>query len=884
MLRLQNIVKEYDGGANLVRALRGVSLEFRKNEFVSILGPSGCGKTTLLNIVGGLDRYTSGELSINGISTTQYKDVDWDIYRNNSIGFVFQSYNLISHQTVFANVELAMTLAGTSRAERRERVLAVLEKVGLGDQVDKKPTQMSGGQMQRVAIARALVNNPEILLADEPTGALDSQNSLQIMELLKEIARDRLVIMVTHNAELAQQYSTRIIRLVDGRVTDDTAPYDSQARAAQLPKGKRKKISMSFSTALSLSFKNLLTKKARTTLASVAGSIGIIGIALIMSLSNGMQTYVNNIERDSLSTFPLELTRQSLDTAAIVEMMMSQGDGNVDHELDRIYPSNILTEMLQTMATSTRINDLRAFKAHLEGDDRAAFEAATSAIEYGYGVDPQVYLPDTAKWESPINPSTVMQNLNGGGAQNESFGGGMMGMGSIWTQLLGNDQLLDAQYDIVAGQWPKARDELVLVVDKNNQISDLMLYALGLLDATELEQLIAHASRGEEYQPAGMDKTFNYDELLAVRYKLLLNTDYYAKQGGVWVDMRTDAQFMKTAIEQGIELKIVGIIRPDASVTATAINGAIGYTPALMDYLTGAIQQTDIAKQQKANPEINVFTGLPFAQEALSAQIIREQIRTMIQAGYPLPEGMPGGMTGEDFLAFLDTQPDEVVMSFYLENMADESAKPTTYEQNCQLLGLVDKDTPSVIRLYPKDFESKKQLIALIADYNKGHQDASREDKVINYSDLVGTFTSSFSKVIDIIAYILMAFVSISLVVSSIMIAIITYTSVLERTKEIGILRSIGGSKKDITRVFNAETIIIGFAAGAIGVIVTMLLNIPINMIIKMLTSEVGVSAQLPWYGAAGLIIISVLLTVVAGLVPSKMAAKKDPVEALRTE
>ncbi|MCL2775228.1 MAG: ABC transporter ATP-binding protein/permease [Oscillospiraceae bacterium] len=827
MLQLKNIVKIYDTGGTIVEALRGVNLEFRKSDFVSILGPSGCGKTTLLNIIGGLDRYTSGDLVINEVSTKEYKDVDWDIYRNNSIGFVFQSYNLISHQTAFSNVELAMTLAGTSRVERHKRVVEVLEKVGLGDQINKKPNQMSGGQMQRVAIARALVNNPEILLADEPTGALDSETSIQIMELLKEIAKDRLVIMVTHNPDLAEKYSTRIIKLLDGGVVDDTNPYSSKSEPVKKERGKRKKISMSFPTALSLSFKNLLTKKTRTILTAFAGSIGIIGIALILSLSSGMQGYVKNLESDTLSSYPIELQSQSMDISGMMSAMMSsnRNDG-VSHGLDKVYSNNIMTNMMQSVTSKIQKNDLAQFRRYLESDDGKQFYDYTNSIQYGYDVEPQIYKSDTSSGTLQVNPSEIMSSLNMGG---NSGGISMSSMGmstgssELWSEMLDNNDLLHSQYDVISGRWPTKYDEVVLVVDKNNEISDMNLYALGLLDYGAFQETMKKAMSGDEIQDTGTDASFTYDDILSMSFKLVLNTDYYTKENNIWADKRNDSNYMINVIANAPDIKVVGIIRPSENATATSISGAIGYTSALTDYIINATRETEIAKEQLADPEINVFTGMSF------------------------------------------------------------DGDKTTYEDNLSELGIVDLENPSSINLYPKDFDSKKELQSLIQDYNKIQQDAGHDEYVINYTDLVGLMTSSISSIINIISYVLIAFVAISLIVSSIMIAIITYISVLERTKEIGILRSIGASKKDITRVFNAETIIEGFVAGGIGIIITLLLNIPINIIIKSLAGISGIAA-LPVYGAVALIIISVLLTVIAGFIPSKMAAKKDPVVALRTE
>ena len=883
MLKLIDIVKTYSMGDSHVEALKGIDLEFRKSDFVSILGPSGCGKTTLLNIIGGLDRYTSGDLMINGVSSKEYSDGDWDVYRNKSIGFVFQSYNLISHQTAFANVELAMTLAGVSSAERKKRVTEVLEKVGLGDQVHKKPTQMSGGQMQRVAIARALINNPEILLADEPTGALDSETSRQIMQLLNEIAKDRLVIMVTHNPDLAEEYSTRIIKLLDGRLVGDTSPYSSGEGAAEEEKTKRKKAPLSFSTALSLSLKNLLTKKTRTILTAFAGSIGIIGIALILSLSNGMQGYVDGLARDTLSTYPIELTSQSMDMGGIMSMLMeSNSRGKTSHELDEIYSNNIMTDMMQQATAQIQQNDLAQFKKYLEGEGGRQFFEYANSIQYGYDVELQIFKSDTSNGVTQINPSEVLSSLNMG----MSSGGGMslgmdMGMGSseLWSELLANEdlsisELYYAQYDVVAGRWPSEYNEVVLVVNRNNEISDINLYALGLLDSSDLDELRKRALRGESLEDLISDRSFSFDEILSLTFKLLLNTDYYVKEGNAWVDKRDDAKYMEALINNALEIKVVGIVRPAEGAAASSINGSIGYMPALTIHVVNEIHKTAIAKEQLAKPETNVFSGMPFKKEGNASSLTMADVAAIIAA---LPEEQQAQM--QMMLAAMTEE--EIIKMFEQQIKASEGN--ATYEENISVLGIVDFDTPNAIRLYPKDFNAKTELEKLIEGYNKMQEDAGNEEYIIRYNDFVGLMTSSISSVIGLVSYVLIAFVAISLIVSSIMIAIITYISVLERTKEIGILRSIGASKKDITRVFNAETIIEGFFAGGIGIVVTLLLLIPINAVIQHFTEIVGLSV-LPLFGAVGLIAISVVLALVAGFIPSKMAAKKDPVEALRTE
>jgi len=876
MLQLKKVIKTYKVGNTEICALKGIDLEFRKNDFVSILGPSGCGKTTMLNIIGGLDRYTSGNLTINGISTEEYKDVDWDIYRNNSIGFVFQNYNLISHQTVYTNVELALTLAGISSSERHKRVIEVVEKVGLGDQLNKKPTQMSGGQMQRVAIARALVNNPDILLADEPTGALDSETSIQIMELLKEIAKDRLVIMVTHNPSLAEQYSTRIIRLLDGEVVDDTNPYVSSMEAIEREK-QRKKVSMSFMTALKLSFKNLLTKKTRTLLTAFAGSIGIIGIALILSLSSGMQSYVSELERNTLSQFPIEITGVTMDFGGMMSVMMDDNrPERIEREPDMIYANNIMANMMQSISNQLQRNDMRQFMQFIESDEGQLFHYYTTTISYGYDVELQIFRSDTSDGIFQINPSEVMAELGMGGGFGFGFGGGFGSDpgGGVWTEMLDDDELLRSQYDVIAGNWPEAFNEVVLVVNRRNQISDIDLYALGLLNAREIEELMSLMMRGEEL-PAATQRSFTFDELLSLTFRLLLNTDYFERnEHGIWADMRDNEQHMINVIENALELRVVGIIRPSENATATTISGTVGYTSALTRHIINAINETEIVTEQLANPYFNVFTGVAFDLNELVYNLTMDDISVLLA---DVPEEHRAQIQ-----AMLTAMPEEEIFAMFAEQIRamDDRA---TFDGNISLLGVADLDNPSTIRLFPRDFYSKQRLEELIANHNLMHLAAGNEQYVIHYTDFIGMMIASISSIINIISYALIGFVSISLVVSSIMIAIITYISVLERTKEIGILRSIGASKKDITRLFNAETVIEGFVAGTMGVLITLLLNIPINMIIYSLADVSGLSS-LPLYGAIGLIIISIVLTVVAGFIPAKMAAKKDPVVALRTE
>jgi putative ABC transport system permease protein len=880
MLKLKNINKTYIMGDLRVEALKNVSLDFRKSEFVAVLGPSGCGKTTLLNIVGGLDRYSGGDLVINGISTKKYKDVDWDIYRNNSIGFVFQTYNLIPHQTALANVELAMTLAGISKSERRRRAIETLEKVGLHDQLNKKPGQMSGGQMQRVSIARALVNNPDILLADEPTGALDSETSVQIMEILKEIAHDRLVIMVTHNPDIAGKYSNRIIRLLDGRVTDDTNPFSAEEEEAAKPK-KRKKISMSFFTALSLSLNNLLTKKTRTILTAFAGSIGIIGIALILSLSSGMQGYINTLEQDTLSTYPLTLQSQSMDLSTMMGSHSHEQRERPEREPGMIYSRNIMTNTIRQLSSLISQNDLSRFKLYIEEDESGQrMHDLTNAIQYGYDIELQLFKSDTSSGILQLNPSDFFAGLaQYGYSTGPDMGMGMnMGFGgdNVFAELLTGDsglhtELLYSQYDLIAGQWPEAYDEVVLVVSDRNDVIDFHLYALGLLDATEMDEMLTRLMRGEELEEERQRASFSFDELLALTFKLVINTDYFVNTNGQWVDMRDNDAFMRGLIDSAHDIKIVGILRPNEDAMAASVNGTIGYTHALTEYVINAVLNSEIAVGQLADPDTDIFTGLAFDTEAPTM----EELVMQYADSLPPEERMP-------FLQGAASMTEEELYLLFGDQLA-AAANRSTYERNRERLGIVDFSTPSSISLYPKDFASKEEIAALIEAYNDAQRDAGSEDAVIHYTDIVGLMTSGISSIINVTSYVLIAFVSISLIVSSIMIAIITYISVLERTKEIGILRSIGAAKRDISRVFNAETLIEGFVAGVLGIGITLLLNIPANTIIKNLTDISGLS-QLPPLGAAMLIVLSMFLTVLAGFIPSKMAAKKDPVVALRAE
>ena len=878
MLQLKNIVKDYVSGDTTVQALKGIDITFRDSEFVSILGQSGCGKTTLLNIIGGLDQYTSGDLIINGRSTTKYKDSDWDTYRNHTIGFVFQSYNLIPHQSVLSNVELALTLSGVSKAERRKRAVEVLEKVGLGDQIHKKPNQMSGGQMQRVAIARALVNNPDILLADEPTGALDSATSIQIMELLKEISKDRLIIMVTHNPELAEKYSSRIVRLLDGKVTDDTMPYEpTDSRVTENNKAKRVKkkkgTSMSFLTALSLSANNLMTKKGRTLLTAFAGSIGIIGIALILALSSGFQSYIKRVEEDTLSSYPIAIEEEQVDYSSMMSAFMGQHVGEASEKEDgKIYSNNIISEMLNSMMSQVKVNNLADFKKFIE-DRNNGFDELVSDIQYGYSTTLNIYKEDTSDGIVQVNPSTVLDTIGMGQLSGMSgssmMNSSMMGGGSwdVWSELIGNRTLLESQYDVIAGRWPDAYNEIVLIVDENNEISDYALYALGLKDQNEVADTMTRLAKGEEV--VSYKTEYTYEDILDLRYRLIVNTDFYSynEENGSYTDVRDDEDSYRAAIADGIQLQVVGILRPDPDAVTGAVSGSVGYTSALMEYVINQINASDIVKKQAADPETDVITGLPFTKDGEEVEMENTFDITTLT-----PEQ-------QAYLASLSQEELEAFMASYMQ----PATSSATYDGNMEAFGVADLEKPSSIMIYPVDFASKDMISDKISEYNDAVRAEGREEAVINYTDYIGLMMSSISTIINAISYVLIAFVAISLVVSSIMIGIITYISVLERTKEIGILRSIGASKHDISMVFNAETLIVGFVSGAMGIIVTMLLIIPINAIIKNLSGISNV-AGLPWLAALVLVLISMALTFIAGLIPAKMAAKKDPVVALRSE
>ncbi|MCM1273669.1 MAG: ABC transporter ATP-binding protein/permease [Clostridium sp.] len=900
MLQLKDIVKTYHTGDTEVQALKGVSINFRPNEFVSILGQSGCGKTTLLNIIGGLDQYTSGDLVIKGKSTKQYKDKDWDAYRNHSIGFVFQSYNLIMHQSVLQNVELALTLSGVSKSERRRRAKEVLEKVGLGNQLNKKPNQMSGGQMQRVAIARALINDPEILLADEPTGALDTETSVQIMDLLKEIAEDRLVIMVTHNPELAEKYSTRIVRLLDGEVIDDSDPYSDEEIAKEkyeeLDHKSLKHKRMSYFTALNLSFNNLLTKKGRTILTAFAGSIGIIGIALILSLSDGFRNYIKGVEEDTLSTYPLEITDESVDSSAMMTMMMGNVERSEDaHEMDKIYSNDFVGNYINTLMGEVKVNDMISFKDYIEEGDGKKIKDYTTDIMYNYGINVNAYQVQDNDEIFQSNPCTVLDSI-GMGTFSEissmSVGTSSMSM-NLWSQMIDNQEMLENQYDVIAGKWPENYNEIVIVVSEYNEITDYELYSLGLRDVAELQEMVTASIMGGTKK---FDSTsYTYDEILNLRYMVIPSCDFYAydEASKCWVDKSDDAEYMLDKIKNGVEVKVSAIVRPSDRATVHSITTTVGYRKDLVEHLMEQAKQSEVGKEQLENPDINVFTGYEFGTDL--SEVAEEEAEQSSQEMLG-SMGLGGDMSNEEMAAAMANMSEEelaAMMSAMEESTASimqgvsltdlKTVEDATYDENLVSLGIAFEEDPMIIRMYPVDFESKEAIMDIIDDYNKSVLDAGDDDKEITYTDMVGTMMSSISSIINSISYVLMAFVAISLVVSSIMIGIITYISVLERTKEIGVLRSIGASKKDISRVFNAETIIVGFVAGLLGIIVTILLNIPINKIIEHL-SDLKDVAKLPVAGAVILIVISVVLTMIAGLLPSRVASKKDPVEALRSE
>lgn len=847
MLKLKNIKKNYETSNEVVKALKGIDIEFRKSEFVAILGPSGCGKTTLLNIIGGLDKYTSGDLIIDNISTKKYKDRDWDTYRNHRIGFVFQNYNLITHQSVLANVELALTLSGVDKKSRKKKAIQVLEKVGLKDQIYKKPNQLSGGQMQRVAIARALVNDPDIILADEPTGALDTKTSVQIMEILKEISQDKLIIMVTHNPDLAQKYASRIINLLDGEITNDTKPYNSKKDLKDKLENN-KKTSMSFITAMNLSLNNLMTKKGRTILTAFAGSIGIIGIALILALSNGVQEYINNVEEETLTSYPITIQKESVEMADFISSLKPEVKKQ-EHNDNKIYSNDVMSEMMSTMSSKVKSNNLEEFKKYIESDDSNITDF-TTAISYSYNLNLQIY-KDSDKEIVQVNPNTVLDDI---GMSLNDMQKSFMST-DVFMEMFDSRDMNEQMYDLIAGSWPEKYNEVILLVDEYNEISDYTLYALGLKDSKELKDMYNNIVEGIPFEVE--QTSYNIDDLVGMKFKFLLNSDYYIKENGIWVDKRNNEEYMLELLNNAEQLTITGIIKPNEEAIMASTTGGILYLKDLKEYVINKINESSIAKEQVSNPNINVFTGKEFSNEEFNmSSLSKEQ------------------------LAYLQSlSPEE--MASVIESY--KNLYGATYDDVLNQIGIIDLEKPTAINIYPKDFDSKEEIINIINNYNEKQKENNLDENVINYSDLVGVMMSGITTIIDVISYVLMAFVSISLVVSSIMIGIITYISVLERTKEIGILRAIGASKKDISRVFNAETFIEGLTAGVMGILITLLLTIPINIIIKKLANISNI-AVLPVKGAIILVIISVVLTIVAGLIPARMASKKDPVEALRVD
>ena len=916
MLVLKNIVKDYVTGDTTVRALKGIDINFRENEFVAVLGPSGCGKTTLLNIIGGLDRYTSGDLFINGKSTKSFEDSDWDTYRNHSIGFVFQSYNLIPHQTVLANVELALTLSGVSKKERKERAIEALKKVGLEQQIYKKPNQMSGGQMQRVAIARALINDPDILLADEPTGALDSETSVQIMDLLKEISKEKLIIMVTHNPDLANDYANRIIRCLDGEVVDDSNPYEpteedvlQQKEKVANAKVKGKK-SMSFGSAFGLSINNLRTKKGRTFLTAFAGSIGIIGIALVLALSNGIQVYIDRVQEDMLLSYPMMVEKQTMDFESIMSSFTGLGAEmmeGAEYEEGKVYVNESFMQMVNSFISEATSNNLDNFKKYIE-DNQEAFDECCNDVQYKYSTQLNIYRSDTENGIVKVNPSTLMENMpmDESMASMASSMSSMTQSFSVWMELIGDDRLMDAQYDVIAGRMPEKYNEVVLIVDGNNQINELVVYALGLKNQEEFtKNIMAALASGETLENDDISE-FSYDEILDMKFKLVLSADYFVKDKntGLWTDNSENDYYVKKLVESGEEISIVGILKPDENNTLSIGTGGIGYTRELMDYAINETKEREVVKAQLKDTSKDVITGYEFSNLTVNDFDLADVDLTLIDFNYldytpflSMAEEMDmsqvnmmdmAAMFGFDDMSNLQKKlmegflSDEQVVALkqaYVDTLASKSSLEGTLTK----LGYSTAESPSSIALYPKSFEAKEQLNELINYYNEQVANDGHPESQIKCTDYIGILMSSITTIIDIVTYVLIAFVAISLVVSSIMIGIITYISVLERTKEIGILRSIGASKKDIARVFNAETAIIGFGAGVIGILSTLLLEIPINLLLKY-AAHVPAAASLPVAGGVILVVISISLTLIAGLIPARMAAKKDPVEALRTE
>ena len=1000
MLELKNIVKEYPAGGQPVEALKGVSLQFRESEFVSILGPSGCGKTTLLNIIGGLDQYTSGDLVINGRSTKDYKDRDWDAYRNHSVGFVFQSYNLIPHQTVLQNVELALTLSGVSKAERRRRAKEALERVGLGSQLKKRPSEMSGGQMQRVAIARAIVNDPDIVLADEPTGALDTETSVQVMEILKEISKDRLIVMVTHNPELAQRYSTRIVRMLDGQVTGDTAPLTPEEaqkeRAASVKKDeaarKAKRPSMSLWTSFGLSLKNLVTKKGRTALTSFAGSIGIIGIALIYAVSQGTTAYIDAVQEDTLSSYPLTLQSQEMDLGSLMEEFIDAAQSTDEHQLDGVYQKPMIYDMVNALSSSETIeNDLASFKTYLEQrlkDPEDPLYNAVSGVQYTYdpqllvyteNVDGDILLSDSQElmedllqeyFSIDMAAMSDLRSSYGMDSLASSMGGGSM---VLWQEMLPGDDgalispMLEDQYDLVYGSWPNDYNEVVLVLDENNELDDMALYALGLKPQEEMDAIMQAAVDQTEVELE--DQSWSYEEICSREYKTVLNADCYAydEASGLYVDLRDTDAGLRYLYDNGITLQVSGIIRPNENASAHMLSGSIGYTSALTEHLAQASQDSAAIQAQMDSPNRDIFTGLPFQEstgnltDEEKESAFRSYVSGLEEQGkaetYLAIQSLPtqeqidqavgqstGSMSREEMESTLQealtsqASLDESQVEDYIAAMSDEELSDlftqmaeeqfkaqyaaqvqqqlaamepaqmaaalaaamdtyttqqcaqyydevltfsdSTYEENLVQLGYIDLDDPASISLYAASFEDKDVIEQAIADYNETKDDLEQ----IQYTDYIGLMLSSITTIINAITYVLIAFVAVSLVVSSIMIGVITLISVQERTKEIGILRAIGASKRNVSSMFNAETVIIGFTSGALGVLITWVLCIPINAILHHLTGIQTLSAFLPLPTALVLVLISTALTLFSGIIPSRSAAKKDPVVALRTE
>ena len=999
MLELKNITKVYPAGGENVKALKGVSLQFRESEFVSILGPSGCGKTTMLNIIGGLDKYTDGDLVINGKSTKEYKARDWDAYRNHSIGFVFQSYNLIPHQTVLTNVELALTLSGVSKAERRRRAKEALEKVGLKDQIRKKPTEMSGGQMQRVAIARAIVNDPDIILADEPTGALDTETSVQVMDILKEIAKDRLVIMVTHNPDLADKYSTRIVKMLDGVILDDSAPLSEQefkkeleaAKKKEVESHKTKKPSMSLWTAFGLSLKNLFTKKGRTILTSFAGSIGIIGIALIYAVSNGMTEFIDDVQEQTLSSYPITIQASTVDMSSLLTTFMGKAESTLQHENDAVYQKNMIYELVNSLNTlESRENDLVSFKKYIENEranPESELKNALSGVQYTYDTNLKIYtknlegdviLSDTSQLMTDMIKDymgidmSMMLSINQSsalGAQSNTF---MQNSTALWKEMLsGNDgqtvnPVLQEQYSLVYGSWPKEYNEIILFVDEHNELNDLTLYALGLKSKEEMDKNMEAVVKHEELEVK--EQKWSFEEICNLEFKTVLPCDCYNydEATGTYTDLRETPTGLKYLYDNGLTLKVSGIARPSENAIGVQENGHIGYTSLLTKYIIDHAKEAEVVKAQMASKDVDILTGLPFKNtddmsDEEKAEKFREHVQGLDEAGkaelYLSIASTPSdelieqtitqtlekldrnamieqmikgavaqtGMSEEQLSSYISKMGDEeltemfkasikeqflaqykeqvaqqlsamstaqlsqsldmMLKTFTVEQCAvlfDENMEfsPSTYDGVLHELSLVDIDSPSAINLFASSFANKDIVTESIEAYNK----TVDELKEIHYTDIVGILMSSVTTIINAITYVLIAFVAVSLIVSSIMIGVITLISVQERTKEIGILRAIGASKRNVSNMFNAETVIIGFSSGMLGVIVTYLLCIPINIILHNLTDLDNLSAHLPIYVAAILVLISMFLTLIAGIIPSRSAAKKDPVVALRTE